>query len=95
MLLRDMLQQVVREQEEEGWFSGVVWVQRGDEVLLAEAVGWIVRWGHAGEEDGVSGRLFYYPRVDVDVIILGNQNWCAGKLGWVVHDLLQERFYGE
>jgi CubicO group peptidase (beta-lactamase class C family) len=48
----------------------------------------IIRWGHTGEEDGVSCRLFYFPRQDVDAIILGNQSWCAGKLGWEIHDLI-------
>ena len=52
----------------------------------------IVRWGHTGEEDGVSCRLYYYPRGDLDVIILGNQSWCAGKLGWEIHDLILEKF---
>jgi CubicO group peptidase (beta-lactamase class C family) len=48
----------------------------------------IIRWGHTGEEDGVSCRLFYYPQQDVDGIILGNQSWCAGELGWEIHDLV-------
>jgi CubicO group peptidase (beta-lactamase class C family) len=48
----------------------------------------IIRWGHTGEEDGVSCRLFYYPQQDVDAIILGNQSWCAGELGWEIHDLV-------
>ena len=50
----------------------------------------IVRWGHTGEEDGVSCRLYYYPNEDLDVIILGNQSWCAGKLGWEIHDLIMK-----
>jgi len=52
----------------------------------------IVRWGHTGEEDGVSGRLYYYPQENLDVIILGNQSWCAGKLGWEIHDLILEKY---
>ncbi len=47
-----------------------------------------IRWGHTGEEDGVSCRLFYYPQKDVDAIILGNQSWCAGDLGWEIHNLV-------
>jgi len=48
----------------------------------------VIRWGHTGEEDGVSCRLFYYPQKDVDAIILGNQSWCAGDLGWEIHKLI-------
>jgi CubicO group peptidase (beta-lactamase class C family) len=50
----------------------------------------VVRWGHTGEEDGVSCRLYYYPQADLDVIILGNQSWCAGKLGWELHEMIRE-----
>ena len=48
----------------------------------------IVRWGHTGEEDGVSCRLYYYPRENLDVILLGNQSWCAGTFAWEIHDLI-------
>ncbi|MEZ4658112.1 MAG: hypothetical protein R2911_11105 [Caldilineaceae bacterium] len=48
------------------------------------------RWGHTGEEDGVSCRLYHYPPQNLDVIILGNQSWCAGGLGWEIHDLIAE-----
>lgn len=47
-----------------------------------------VRWGHTGEEDGVSCRLYYYPQQNLDVVILGNQSWCAGSLAWEIHDLI-------
>jgi CubicO group peptidase (beta-lactamase class C family) len=50
----------------------------------------IVRWGHTGEEDGVSCRLYYYPKQNLDVVILANQSWCAGSLGWKIHDQLLE-----
>jgi hypothetical protein len=45
----------------------------------------IVRWRHMGEEDGVSCRLYYYPKQNLDVVILGNQCWCAGSLAWEIH----------
>jgi len=48
----------------------------------------VVRYGHTGEEDGVSSRLYYYPQFDLDVIILANQSWCAGEIGWLIHDLI-------
>jgi CubicO group peptidase (beta-lactamase class C family) len=52
----------------------------------------IVRWGHTGEEDGVSCRLYYYPTENLDVIILGNQSWCAGSVAWEIHDLIMKMF---
>ncbi len=48
----------------------------------------VVRYGHTGEEDGVSCRLYYYPQSSLDVIILANQSWCAGEIGWLIHDLI-------
>lgn len=50
--------------------------------------GTVVRWGHTGEEDGVSARLYHYPHADVDVAVLGNVSWCAGAMGWAIHDAL-------
>ncbi|MEL7141922.1 MAG: serine hydrolase domain-containing protein [Cyanobacteria bacterium J06573_11] len=48
----------------------------------------IVRWGHTGEEDGISCRLYCYPQQDVDVVVLGNQSGCAVELAWDLHDLV-------
>ncbi len=48
----------------------------------------VVRWGHTGEEDGVSARLYHYPQLDADVVILSNQSWSAGDLAWQIHDRL-------
>ena len=48
-------------------------------VLLDEA-GETVRWGHTGEEEGVSCRLWVYPKQEVTVVILGNQGSYAGKV---------------
>jgi CubicO group peptidase (beta-lactamase class C family) len=50
----------------------------------------IVRWGHTGEEDGVSCRLYHYPKENLDVVILGNQSWCAGSLGWDIHNIVTQ-----
>ncbi|MCX5233281.1 beta-lactamase family protein [Streptomyces sp. NBC_00233] len=50
--------------------------------------GTIVRWGHTGEEDGASARLYHYPQHDLDVAILGNISWCAGAMGWAIHDAI-------
>jgi CubicO group peptidase (beta-lactamase class C family) len=48
----------------------------------------VVRYGHTGEEDGVSCRFYSYPGLDIDLVILGNLSWCSGKIGWEIHDLL-------
>jgi CubicO group peptidase (beta-lactamase class C family) len=48
----------------------------------------ILRWGHTGEEDGVSCRLIYYPKQKLDVVILGNQSSCAGKISQDIHEMI-------
>jgi CubicO group peptidase (beta-lactamase class C family) len=40
----------------------------------------ILRWGHTGEEDGVSCRVWVYPPQGVTLVVLGNQSGCAGPL---------------
>ncbi|MNI94686.1 hypothetical protein D3C73_1528250 [compost metagenome] len=52
----------------------------------------IIRCGHTGEEYGVSCRLYYYPENDMTVVILANQGWCAGTLGWDIHNALSETY---
>lgn len=48
----------------------------------------VVRMGHTGEEFGVSARLYYYPQEEIDVVLLGNQGFCTGALGWKIHEML-------
>jgi len=67
---------------------GYTWKYGYGNFFLLDDADQIVRWGHTGEEDGVSCRLYYYPRENLDVIILGNQSWCAGSLAWEIHDLI-------
>lgn len=50
----------------------------------------ILRWGHTGEEDGVSCRLLYYPVHKLDVVVLGNQSSCAGRVSADIHELIKE-----
>ncbi|MCB9147798.1 MAG: beta-lactamase family protein [Caldilineaceae bacterium] len=69
-------------------FRGYTWMYGYGNFFLLDASDQIVRWGHTGEEDGVSGRLYHYPRQNLDVSILGNQSWCAGSLAWEIHDLI-------
>jgi hypothetical protein len=56
--------------------------------LLKE--GDLVRMGHTGEEFGVSARLYYYPDLEIDVVILGNQGFCTGGVGWKIHEILTD-----
>jgi CubicO group peptidase (beta-lactamase class C family) len=58
--------------------------------FLVDADDRLVRLSRPGEEAGISCRLYYYPAQGLDIVILGNLTECAGPLGWVIHDLLQE-----
>ncbi len=49
----------------------------------------IIRGGHTGEEFGVSARLYYFPEKDIDVILLGNQGFCTGSIGWDITDIIE------
>lgn len=86
-MTQEMLTPKVVQNEEA--FKGYNWKYGyGNNFILDDKQ--IVRWGHTGEEDGVSCRLYYYPRENLDVVILANQSWCAGKLGWEIHELILE-----
>lgn len=67
---------------------GYLWAYGYANIFLSNDSNQIVRWGHTGEEDGFSCRLYFYPTLDMDVIILGNQSWCAADLAWKIHDML-------
>ena len=82
----DMLAPKVLEMEEK--VRGYTWMYGYATHILLDEAGRVERWGHTGEEDGVSCRLYYYPEKDTDVIILGNRSWCAGKLGWDIHQFV-------
>jgi CubicO group peptidase (beta-lactamase class C family) len=69
-------------------FRGYRWRYGFGCFILLDSADQIIRWGHTGEEDGISCRLLYYPQLNLDVVILGNQSSCAGKLSWEIHDLL-------
>ncbi|MBD9732204.1 beta-lactamase family protein [Streptomyces sp. H28] len=72
--------------EREERVRGYRWMYGFGLTHLLDAEGTVVRWGHTGEEDGASARLYHYPRHDLDVAVLGNINWCAGAMGWALHD---------
>jgi len=69
---------------------GYIWKQGYANCFIIDQNEKIVRGGHTGEEYGFSCRIYYYPQKDVDVVILANQDWCAGSLGWEIHDAVME-----
>lgn len=74
--------------KEDTTYRGYTWEYGYGFQFLREKDGQIIRYGKTGEEDGVSCRLYHYPQQELDVVILGNQSWCAGKVGWELHDLI-------
>ena len=74
-------------EEDTGHFHGYDWAYGfGNNFILQ--TGQIIRYGHTGEEAGISCRLYHYPTLNLDVAILGNQSHCAGALAWAIHDQL-------
>lgn len=69
------------------FFRGYRWMYGYGNIFLLEDDR-VVRYGHTGEEDGVSCRLYHYPELELDVILLGNESGSARTLGWGIHDHL-------
>jgi len=69
-------------------FRGYFWKYGYGSQFLLNKQEEIIRWGHTGEEEGASCRLYYYPQQKIEVLILANQSGCAGNLGWQIHDLM-------
>lgn len=55
--------------------------------LLLEK-GEVVRYGHSGDDPGVSAKVFHYPDQAIDLVILGNQSHCSDEVGRFVHELI-------
>lgn len=60
---------------------GYRWWYRYGVEIVTNVDGRVIRWGHGGEEAGVSCRLHHYPNSGLDVAIMGNATECAGPLG--------------
>jgi CubicO group peptidase (beta-lactamase class C family) len=87
-MTREMFIPKVREYDDTP--RGYIWMYGyGNEFILDKESKKIIRCGHTGEEYGVSCRLYHYPNDDLDVVILANQGWCAGSIGWGIHDVLK------
>ena len=57
----------------------------GNWFLISNKNNKIIRWGHPGEDTGVSTRLFYYPDTNTTIIILSNISEVAGPISWFIH----------
>jgi len=66
-----------------GRYGYGVWCEMDDER--------IIRYGHTGEDPGVSARAYHYPIFNLDLVILGNQSYCAGELDSQMHRILIEQ----
>jgi CubicO group peptidase (beta-lactamase class C family) len=90
LLLPEMTQAMLRPKvvASDEAFRGYLWRYGFGNTFLLDQAEQIIRWGHTGEEEGVSCRLYHYPGLNVDVAILANQSWCAGDIGWAIHDVL-------
>jgi CubicO group peptidase (beta-lactamase class C family) len=67
-----------------------VWKYGYGMYFLVAGDGTVLRYGHTGEDPGVSCRVYHYPGPDLDMIILGNQSECAGWLGLDIQALILE-----
>lgn len=70
--------------------KGYLWMYGYGQMFIMQDEHTIIRQGHTGEEDGVSGRLYYYPQHDLDVAILANQGGCTGDIGWDIDTLIEQ-----
>jgi CubicO group peptidase (beta-lactamase class C family) len=73
---------------EEDNITGLKWHYGFGCYVQLDRSGNLIRWGHAGEEEGISRRLWHYPQHDLDVVILGNQSACAGKVSVAIQKLV-------
>lgn len=89
LIARESLNAMITPRVETGYGAARTMYGFGCFVVL-DAKERTVRWGHTGEEDGVSCRLYHYPMHGLDVIILGNQSSCAGRLLADIHESITE-----
>jgi len=69
-------------------FKGYSWWYGNGLMFNSREDGSVARYGHTGEEVGVSTRFYHYPDEDLDLVVLGNLSSCAGDLCWEIHDKL-------
>lgn len=72
----EMTEEILKPQiidEEANGARGYIWKYGYANIFILDNEDSTIRAGHTGEEFGVSCRLYYYPSLDIDVVILGNQ----------------------
>lgn len=69
------------QEEDLVWYYGL-----GNWLVSSKETKELIRWGHPGEDVGVSTRLFHYLKNDTTVVILSNVTNQAGKVAWRIHD---------
>lgn len=55
-------------------------VQYGFGMWLEFNEGKLFKYGHTGEDPGVSASVYYYPAFDVDVVVLGNHSFSTSAI---------------
>lgn len=73
-------------------FKGYVWGHGNGLMFNSRGDGSIVRYGHTGEEVGVSGRIYHYPERNLDLVVLGNISESTGDLCWQIHDRIVSHY---
>ncbi len=48
--------------------------------LSYDQTGQLVRYGHSGEEPGVSSQLYHYPRQNIDLVLFSNHGFSTAEL---------------
>ena len=90
LLSRELTREVLTPKvlEDDAPYRGYTWKYGYGNLFLLDGEDQIARWGHTGEEEGVSCRLYHYPQKEVDVAILSNQSGGASGVTWELHDLM-------
>ncbi|MGB3493316.1 MAG: serine hydrolase domain-containing protein [Elainellaceae cyanobacterium] len=83
---QDFLTPKVLEDDEN--YRGYLWKYGFGNFFLLDDHQHLIRWGHTGEEEGVSCRFYHYSHLETDVVILSNQSESTSALGWDIHDLI-------
>ncbi|MCT4598996.1 MAG: beta-lactamase family protein [Vallitalea sp.] len=88
-MTKKMLSPYVIDDKSNG-FRDYVWKYGYANYYLLDNDETIIRGGHTGEEYGVSSRVYFYPQLGINVVILGNEGFNAGSVGWDIHDVIME-----
>ncbi len=48
----------------------------------------VLRYGHGGDDPGISAKVAHYPKQEIDLVILGNQTGCAEAPIELINDII-------